>query len=192
MFEALKIDFFKDRIFVLTPKGDVIDLPEGATALDFAYSIHSEIGDRASGAKANGRLIPFSRELRSGEIIEIMTQKNKKPSPEWLHFVKTGLAKNKIRQALRISPGDSFLSSKERPIEIKIYGKNRVGFIKDISNIFAKLHTSIQTLTANRAGNEEAPVSVTFIPKHKNDLVKIEERLKKIPGVREVVSRFKS
>ena len=104
MLEALKIDFFKDRIFVLTPKGDVIDLPQGATPLDFAYHIHSEVGNRASGAKVNGRMVSFARELRSGEMVEIITQKKKKPSPEWLALIKTSIARSQIRKALRLSP----------------------------------------------------------------------------------------
>ncbi len=98
---ALKIDFFKDRIFVLTPKGEVIDLPEGATPIDFAYHIHSEIGDHMFGAKVNGKMVPFSFKLQSGSTVEILTQKNKKPSLDWLDLAKTSLAKNRIRSYLR-------------------------------------------------------------------------------------------
>ncbi|MEK9209545.1 MAG: RelA/SpoT family protein [Patescibacteria group bacterium] len=99
--ESLKLDLFKDRIFVLTPKGDVIDLPEGATSVDFAYHIHSEIGHRMTGAKANGKMISFSRPLSSGDIVEILTGRNQKPSLEWLNHAKTQLAKGHIRSALR-------------------------------------------------------------------------------------------
>jgi GTP pyrophosphokinase len=98
---ALKIDFFKDRIFALTPKGDVIDLPEGATPIDFAYHIHSEIGDRMFGAKINGKLVSFGAILKSGDTVEILTQKNKKPAQDWLEHTKTSFAKNKIRSNLR-------------------------------------------------------------------------------------------
>ncbi len=192
LLEALKIDFFKDRIFVLTPKGDVIDLPKGATPLDFAYHIHSEIGNRAFGAKADGRLVSFSRELRSGEVVEITTQKNKKPSREWLHIVKTSLAKNRIRRALRITDKDSFLAIQEKPVSTSVYARNRVGLIKDISGVFASLHINIQTLTANRSGNDEAPILITFIPKQKSDVAKIENRLKKIRDVTKINSKIKS
>src|SRR3989344_5492925 len=144
--EALKIDFFKDRIFVLTPKGDVIDLPKGSTPLDFAYHIHSEIGNHASGAKINGRMMSFSWELRSGNVVEIITQKNKKPSVEWLTLVRTAMAKNKIRQALRMYPKKSFLSSDSKLVEIRIYGKNRIVFIKDITSVFARRKINIQNL----------------------------------------------
>lgn len=98
---ALKIDFFKDRIFALTPRGDVIDLPDGATPVDFAYHIHSEIGDRMFGAKANGKMVAFDYKIKSGEVMEVLTQKKKNPTPEWLLYAKTSLAKNRIRSNLR-------------------------------------------------------------------------------------------
>ena len=184
--EALKIDFFKDRIFVLTPKGDVIDLPKGSTPLDFAYHIHSEIGNHASGAKINGRMMSFSWELRSGNVVEIITQKNKKPSVEWLTLVRTALAKSKIRQALRIYPKKSFLSSDKKLAEIRIYGKNRIGFIKDITSVIAKRKINIQNLISARSGSEEVPIRVTCVPKDKVELENIVLRLKKIEGVRKV------
>jgi len=99
--QSFKIDFFKDRIFVITPKGEVIDLPAGATPIDFAYSIHSEVGNQCVSAKVNGALASLDRELRSGDMVEILTQKNKKPSESWLSFVKTSIAKNQIKSALR-------------------------------------------------------------------------------------------
>lgn len=99
--QSLKIDFFKDRIFVITPKGEVIDLPAGATPIDFAYHIHSEIGNQCVAAKVNGELTSLDSKLRSGDVIEIVTQKGKKPSESWLRFVKTSIAKNQIKSALR-------------------------------------------------------------------------------------------
>ncbi len=103
LIESLKIDFFRDRIFVFTPKGDVIDLPEGATPIDFAYAIHSDLGDRLSLAKVNGKPIPVSSSLKNNDIVEILTIKNKKPSQDWLNFVKTSRARSKIRDTLRKS-----------------------------------------------------------------------------------------
>ena len=99
--ESLKLDFFRDRIFVFTPKGEVIDLPEGATPVDFAYHVHSEIGDRATGAKVNGKMVSLDSTLGNGDIVEILTQKNKKPSRQWLEFVKTSIAREHIRAALK-------------------------------------------------------------------------------------------
>lgn len=99
--ESLKIDFFKDRIFVLTPKGDIIDLPEGATPIDFAYQVHTEIGHGAKEAKVNGKLVPLNYQLKSGEVVEIIVQKGKLPSPSWLEFVKMSETKKKIEEALK-------------------------------------------------------------------------------------------
>lgn len=99
--ESLKIDFFRDRIFIFTPNGDVIDLPEGATPIDFAYAIHSDLGDQCVMAKVNGKPIQIASALKNNDIVEIITQKNKKPSPDWLGFVKTSKARSKIREALR-------------------------------------------------------------------------------------------
>lgn len=98
---SLKIDFFKDRIFVITPRGEVVDLPAGSTPVDFAYTIHSELGHQCTGARVNGNLAALDRELRSGDVVEILTQKGKKPSESWLRFVKTSFAKNHIKSALK-------------------------------------------------------------------------------------------
>ncbi len=96
--ESLKIDVFKDRIFVFTPKGDVIDLPDGATAVDFAYAIHTEIGNRCVGVKINGHLDSLETPLQNGEMVEIITAKKERgPSQDWLNFVKTAEARDKIK-----------------------------------------------------------------------------------------------
>lgn len=99
---GLKIDFFKNHIFAFTPRGDIIDLPEEATPIDFAYAIHSQIGDAAVGAKADGKIVPLDYKIENGQMIEILTEKNKKkPSRDWIDFVKTSNAKAHIRRALR-------------------------------------------------------------------------------------------
>jgi GTP pyrophosphokinase len=100
--EELKIDVFKDRIFVFTPKGDVIDLPEESTPVDFAYAIHTDIGNTCTSAKVNDEVTSLDRTLKSGDIIEIIIDKNRKgPNPDWLKFVRTHHAKSKIRQYAR-------------------------------------------------------------------------------------------
>ncbi len=100
--EGLKIDFFKNHIFAFTPKGDIIDLPEDATPIDFAYAIHSEIGDRATGAKVEGKMVPLDYKIKNGERVEIITTRDRKhPSRDWLSFVKTNNAKSHIRHAIR-------------------------------------------------------------------------------------------
>lgn len=98
--EDAESDFFKNRIFVFTPTGDVVDLPLGATTIDFSYAIHSEIGDRTSAAKVNRKLVSLETELKNGDIVEIETKKSAKPSPKWLDFAKTSLARKKIKIAL--------------------------------------------------------------------------------------------
>jgi len=99
--EGLKIDFFKNRIFIFTPKGDVIDLPEGATPVDFAYSLHTELGNHCSAAKVNGKITPLSQPLKNGDMLEIIIDKNKKPSRDWLESVKTNIAKARIKEWLK-------------------------------------------------------------------------------------------
>jgi guanosine-3',5'-bis(diphosphate) 3'-pyrophosphohydrolase len=98
--EGLKVDLYAGRAFVFTPKGDVVDLPAGATPVDFAYAIHTEVGHRCIGARVNGRLIPLDYELHTGDTVEVMTSKaaDAAPSRDWLGFVKSPRARNKIRQ----------------------------------------------------------------------------------------------
>ena len=100
--EDSQSDFFSNRIFVFTPVGDVVDLPVGATPIDFAYAIHSEVGDHIFGAKVNKKLVQLDKELRNGDIVEIETRKSAKPTAKWLGFVKTSLARRRIKAALEI------------------------------------------------------------------------------------------
>ena len=96
---TLKMDFFKDRVFVFTPHGDVIDLPEESSMVDFAYAIHTDIGNRMSGAKVNGKFVALDTKLKNGDIVEIATRKDAHPSPKWLKYSKTSLAQRHIRAA---------------------------------------------------------------------------------------------
>jgi guanosine-3',5'-bis(diphosphate) 3'-pyrophosphohydrolase len=188
--DALKIDFFKDRVFVLTPRGDVVDLPESATPIDFAYQIHSEIGDHMSGAKVNGRIVPFNHQLASGDIVEIIVQKNKKPSSEWLSSAKTSLAKGHIRSYLNkygyligIKPKQKL----ENKTEIVVTAKDRIGLLKDISNVFYSNDINIQEL-ATKENIDYPKISVIFTPKNKEQLQKIKMKIKTIKGVEQVES----
>ena len=98
--EDAQTDFFSNRIFVFTPVGDVVDLPVGATPIDFAYAIHSELGDHVFGVKVNKKLVQLDSELKNGDIVEVETRKSSKPSAKWLTFVKTSVARRKIKSAL--------------------------------------------------------------------------------------------
>ncbi len=100
---SLKVDFFESDIFTLTPKGEVVELPTGATALDFAYAVHSEVGDRCQQAKVNGKAVALNHELDNGDLVEIITSAKQQPKTSWLGFVNTSKAKNKIRQRLHLS-----------------------------------------------------------------------------------------
>ena len=99
--DTIKLNLFAMDIFVFTPKGDIKTLPQGATALDFAYMLHSDIGDNCLGAKVNHKLIPLSKKLNSGDQVEIITSTSQKPQPEWLNYVTTAKARTKIESALR-------------------------------------------------------------------------------------------
>ncbi|HBM45687.1 MAG: (P)ppGpp synthetase [Parcubacteria group bacterium GW2011_GWF2_38_76] len=98
--DNLKTDFFNNQIFVFTPKGDVVELPEGASPLDFAYLIHTDIGSHAFGAKVNGKMASFDTALKNGDIVEIITREKSTPSPKWLEYAKTSEAIKRIRISL--------------------------------------------------------------------------------------------
>ena len=97
----LKEDFFEHRVFILTPKGDVIDLPEGSTTIDFAYAVHSDIGDHTGGAKVNGKLVPLDTKLNNRDVVEIDVKESASPKRKWIDMAKTTLAKRKIRNHIK-------------------------------------------------------------------------------------------
>lgn len=104
--EAVKVDLFDEEIYVFTPRGDVVELSAKATALDFAFAVHTDVGLRTIGAKINGRMVPIKATLKSGDIIEIVTSPNQHPNKDWLNFVVTSKARNKIRSFLRTEQRD--------------------------------------------------------------------------------------
>jgi GTP pyrophosphokinase len=107
-------DLFTDQVFVFTPRGDVIDMPAGSTPVDFAYRIHSDVGNHCVGAKVNGRIVPLSYKFNNGDIVEIISRSNSQPSLDWLSFVKTSHARNRIKRYFRnIHFADSVARGKE-------------------------------------------------------------------------------
>jgi len=101
--ENLRIELFHDEVFVFTPKGDLIKLPINSTPVDFAFSVHTDIGFHCLGAKVNGKIVPLSYKLKSGDSVEILTSPNQKPNPDWIQFVRTSKARSKIKRWLRES-----------------------------------------------------------------------------------------
>ncbi len=107
--EHTKLEMFQDQVFCFTPKGDLINLPHGATSVDFAYAVHSEIGDSCVGAKVNGRIMPLRTQLNNGDQVEVITSKAQTPSPTWERFVVTGKARARIRRFIRAKEREQYL-----------------------------------------------------------------------------------
>jgi len=125
--ENVRIDLFPDDIYVFTPRGEIKTLPKGATPVDFAYLIHSEVGAQCVGAKVNGRMVPLKYELQTGEIVEVVTSKGHHPSKDWLSFVKTVKARSRIRQWIKIQEKERSLSLGREMCE-KAFRKFRLNF----------------------------------------------------------------
>ena len=123
--EGLKEDFFSHRVFVFTPQGDVIDLPVGATPIDFAYAIHSDLGNHMQGAKVNGKLVGFDTALGNGDVVEIMRRDGAHPSPKWLEESKTSLARRHIRSALGLADTELAPPQKKKAPAIRRISKRK-------------------------------------------------------------------
>ena len=116
--DSIKQDIFTDNVYVFTPGGDVMELPDGASTLDFAYHVHSEVGDRSTGAKVNGKIVPLNYKLKTGDIIEIITSSSSTgPSRDWLKFVNTSKARNKIRRYFKVQELDEAVANGKRIVE---------------------------------------------------------------------------
>ncbi|HET7449943.1 MAG TPA: bifunctional (p)ppGpp synthetase/guanosine-3',5'-bis(diphosphate) 3'-pyrophosphohydrolase [Gaiellaceae bacterium] len=150
--EFLKLDLYQDEIFVFTPTGDVIQLPKGATPIDFAFAVHTEVGIHCQGAKINGRIAPLSRALKNSETVEILTSPNARPSRDWLAHVRTGRARHKIRQWVRHEEqatsqklGREMLEREvkrrrlAKPEEIQLAGVARAMKLTDVNHLVASI-----------------------------------------------------
>jgi RelA/SpoT family (p)ppGpp synthetase len=132
--EHVKVDLFPDEVYVFTPKGKILSLPRGATAVDFAYAVHTDIGNRCVAAKVNGELVPLRTDLRNGDRVEIITASHAKPNPGWLQYVRTGKARSNIRHFLKTMQYEESASLGERLLEQALKGlKGSVAEIDEAS-----------------------------------------------------------
>ena len=139
--ENVRIDLFPDEVYVFTPTGEVKTLPKGATSVDFAYLIHSEVGHQCTGAKVNGRLVPLQNELKTGDIVEVITAKSSHPSKDWLNFVKTVKARSRIRQWIKIQEKERSLTLGREMCE-KAFRKEKLNFNTLIKS--AEMDTAVE------------------------------------------------
>lgn len=183
--ESLKIDLFSDVVFVFTPKGDVVELPAGSVPIDFAYRIHTEVGNRCIGAKVNGKIVPLDYQLKNGDIVEILTSKQSNgPSRDWLSIVKTSQAKNRIRQWFKkeqkvenIIRGRDLL---EKEMRKQGYDPSAFYKIEGIEEICRRLgFQTVEDLFAGIGGGTISPITV--IGKVRADLQKEET----VPAIEE-------
>jgi len=163
--EFLKLDLYQDEIFVFTPTGDVIQLPKGATPIDFAFAVHTEIGLHCAGAKVNGRIAPLSRPLRNSETVEIITSNTAKPTQDWLAHVRTGRARHKIRQVLKREAQSSAEKLGQEMLDREIK-RRRLGKIDDDKMNEAARALSLMDATHLRASIGQGDVNVTLALKH--------------------------
>lgn len=153
--ENTKMELFEDQAFVFTPKGDLIELPSGATPIDFAYAIHSDIGDRCVGAKINGRIAPLNSRLVNGDQVEVITAKTQNPSPTWERFVVTGKARSHIRKYVRNQQRDEFIILGKAMIQ-KVFRQEGYEFtekavtgvldhfrVEDVEDVYAKIGSGV-------------------------------------------------
>ena len=131
--ETLKVDFFADEVFVFTPNGDVINLPDNSTPIDFAYRVHTAVGNTCVGAKINGRIVSLSHKLKNGEIVEVITNKNSEPSLDWLSIVASPQARTKIKQYFKVKDRDKNIEKGRSMIEqeAKRLGYRPSEFVRD-------------------------------------------------------------
>ncbi len=208
--ENVRIDLFPDEVYVFTPRGEIKSLPKGATPVDFAYMIHSEVGNQCVGAKVNGKMVPLRYELQTGEIVEVVTGHGHHPSKDWLNFVKTVKARSRIRQWIKTQDKKRSLSLGREMCE-KAFRKNKMNFnaiIKSdkMSKVFESFgFKSADDLIASVGYGKVTPLQVVrkFIPKPEEDesgslLTKIIGRVRKkkdkdgvvVKGVDDILVKF--
>jgi GTP pyrophosphokinase len=163
--ENVRIDLFPDEVYVFTPRGAIKTLPRGATTVDFAYMIHTEVGNQCTGAKVNGQMVPLTHELKTGDIVEITTSKNHHPSKDWLKFVQTVKARSKIRHWIKTQETERSISLGREMLE-KAFRKEKLSFmalVKSESMTAVVAHFGFKTvddLIANVGYGKITPLQV--------------------------------
>ena len=163
--EFLKLDLYQDEIFVFTPTGDVIQLPKGATPIDFAFAVHTEIGLHCAGARVNGRIAPLSRPLRNSETVEIITSTTARPTRDWLAHVRTGRARHKIRQVLKREAQESAEKLGQEMLDREVK-RRRLARPDDQALDRAARELSLTSATHLLASIGQGDVNVTLALKH--------------------------
>ncbi|OGC04256.1 hypothetical protein A2276_06620 [candidate division WOR-1 bacterium RIFOXYA12_FULL_43_27] len=155
--ESLKIDLFTDEVFVYTPKGDVFQLTVGSTPVDFAYHVHTQVGHRVAGAKANGRIVPLDYKLQNGDIIDIITGKVDQPSLDWLNFVKSANARSRIKNWFKKHREEEYVAEKKieetRPVEISKPHKRKIVLgikVSGLENVSTRISKCCKPLPGDR------------------------------------------
>ncbi|MBW1992051.1 MAG: bifunctional (p)ppGpp synthetase/guanosine-3',5'-bis(diphosphate) 3'-pyrophosphohydrolase, partial [Deltaproteobacteria bacterium] len=131
LLEGVRLELYPDEVYVFTPRGEVKELPRGSTPVDFAYAIHTEVGNTCIGAKVNGRMVPLRYELQNGDTVEIITSPHQHPSRDWLQFVKTTKARSKIRQWLKASEREESITLGRELLERELRKHNLVKLLKE-------------------------------------------------------------
>ena len=170
--ENVRIDLFQDEVYVFTPRGEIKTLANGATTVDFAYMIHTEVGNQCTGAKVNGQLVPLVYQLKTGDIVEITTSKNHHPSKDWLKFVKTVKARSKIRQWIKTQEKERSITLGREMLE-KAFRKEKLNFnslakTEELADVAAHFgFKTIDDLIANVGYGKITPLQVVrkFAPK---------------------------
>ena len=173
--ENTKLELFQEQVYVFTPKGDLYELPSGATPIDFAYAIHSDVGDRCVGAKINGRIAPLNSKLANGDQVEIITAKAQSPSPTWERFVVTGKARSHIRRFIRNQQRDEFIILGKAMLQ-KVFRQEDYEFSeKAVTGVLGNFKAETnEDIYANIGSGVLAARDVfkAIFPSHKTEIVK--------------------
>ena len=173
--ENTKLELFQDKVFVFSPRGDLIELPNGATPVDFAYAIHSGVGDKCVGAKVNGRITPLNTKLGNGDQVEVITSKSQNPSPAWERFVVTGKARSHIKRYIRQKQRDEYIALGQAMLK-KIFQQEEYDFTeKAVSGIVKKMRVDeVDDIYANIGSGHFSARDIfkAIFPSHKTQAPK--------------------